>query len=132
MFVKMPSGYHQKNKERLRKEPREMYQNLSEEEKNIKHHNACKKYQNLSEEEEEEKKKKHLYHRERHDNLSEEEKQKIAERRRTYYIIQSNGVKFTHYDFKSKFYAPVFLVPLGLPTKSMFLLSLQFKRVFYS
>ena len=57
MFVKMPSGYHQKNKERLRKEPREMYQNLSEEEKNIKHHNACKKYQNLSEEEEEEEKK---------------------------------------------------------------------------
>ena len=55
MFVKMPSGYHQKNKERLRKEPREMYQNLSEEEKNIKHHNACKKYQNLSEEEEEKK-----------------------------------------------------------------------------
>ena len=55
MFVKMPSGYHQKNKERLRKEPREMYQNLSEEEKNIKHHNACKKYQNPSEEEEKKK-----------------------------------------------------------------------------
>ena len=33
MYVKMPTEYYQKNKERLREETRERYQNLSEEEK---------------------------------------------------------------------------------------------------
>ena len=51
--------YHQKHKERLRKEARERYQNLSEEQKE-KIHNK---------------------------NLSEEQKQKLIEYRRNYYLM---------------------------------------------
>ena len=54
--MKMSTGYYQKNKKKLRKEAREKYQNISEEEK-----------------------KSHLYHRERHKNICEDEKQKISE-----------------------------------------------------
>ena len=35
-YIKVPTGYYQKNKERLQKESCERYQNLSEEEKNKK------------------------------------------------------------------------------------------------
>ena len=33
LYIKMSTGWYQKNKERLRKKARKMYQNLSEEEK---------------------------------------------------------------------------------------------------
>ena len=59
----MVNKYYQKHKEKLRKEARERYQNLSEEEK-----------------------KKRQYHRERNKNLSEEENGKKVEYMRNYYL----------------------------------------------
>ena len=50
----MTNKYHQKNKERLRKEARERYQNLSEEQK-IGKKKVQELYQNFTEEEKEEK-----------------------------------------------------------------------------
>ena len=60
----MVNKYYQKHKEKLRKEAREKYQNLSEEEKE----------------------KKRQYHRECSKNLSEEEKEKKVEYMRNYYL----------------------------------------------
>ena len=59
----MINNDYQKNKEKVRKEARVRYQNLSEEEK----------------------KKKRQYYRERNKNLSEEQKQKQVEHMRNYY-----------------------------------------------
>ena len=59
-YIKMVNKYYQKNKEKLQKEARERYQNLSEEEKEKRQKMARDRYQNLSEEERE---KKHQYHR---------------------------------------------------------------------
>ena len=47
----MTNKYHQKHKERLRKEAREKYQNLSKEEKDKRRKKAQERYQNLTEEE---------------------------------------------------------------------------------
>ena len=47
----MVSKYYQKNKEKLGKEARERYQNLSEEEKQKRRKKARDRYKNLSEEE---------------------------------------------------------------------------------
>ena len=41
LYIKMRNNYHQKNKEKLQKEPGERYQNLSKEEKDKKHQYAC-------------------------------------------------------------------------------------------
>ena len=62
----MVSKYYQKKKEKLLKEARERYQNLSEEEKV----------------------KNRQYHRNGNKNLSEEEKQKKVEYMRNYYLAQ--------------------------------------------
>ena len=43
----MTNNYYQKNKEKLQKEARERYQNLSEEEKDKKRQYARKLYRNL-------------------------------------------------------------------------------------
>ena len=45
----MTNDYYQKNKEKLRKEARERYQNLSEGEKDKKRQYARERYRNLSE-----------------------------------------------------------------------------------
>ena len=45
----MTNNYHQKHKERLRKEAREKYENLSKEEKDKRQNKVPEKYQNLSE-----------------------------------------------------------------------------------
>ena len=58
LYIKMSTGYYQKNKENFSKKVRERYQNLSEEEKDKRHQYA--RYRNLSEEE---KVKKHQYGR---------------------------------------------------------------------
>ena len=47
----MTQEYYQKHKERLQKEARERYQNLSEEEKKKRRRKARERYQNLTEEE---------------------------------------------------------------------------------
>ena len=47
----MTNKYHQKHKERLRKEARKKYQNLSKEEKDKRRKKAQERYQNLTEEE---------------------------------------------------------------------------------
>ena len=47
----MTHEYYQKHKERLQKEARERYQNLSEEEKEKRRRKARERYQNLTEEE---------------------------------------------------------------------------------
>ena len=60
----MENKYYKKNKERLQKEVRERYQNLSEEEKE----------------------KKDQYHRDQTKNLSEKENQKKVEYMRNYYL----------------------------------------------
>ena len=49
----MKNKYHQKHKERLRKEARERYQNLSEEEKNKRRKKAQDRYQKFTEEKKE-------------------------------------------------------------------------------
>ena len=59
----MTNKYHQKNKEKLRKQKRESYQNLS-----------SKKKTEAS------------YYRERNRNLSEEQKQKLGKYGRNYYL----------------------------------------------
>ena len=46
----MTNKYYQKHKERLRKEAREKYQNLSKEEKDKKRKNARERYQNFPKE----------------------------------------------------------------------------------
>ena len=51
----MVNKYYQKNKEKLRKEARERYQNLCEEEKEKRQKKAQDRYQNLSEGEKEKK-----------------------------------------------------------------------------
>ena len=76
----MVSKYYQKHKERLQKEAREKYQNLSEEEKDKRRKKAREKYLNFTEEENG---KRCQYYQER--------KQKLPEYRRTYYLhIKSN------------------------------------------
>ena len=47
----MTQEYYQKHKERLQKEARERYQNLSEEEKEKRRRKAQERHQNLTEEE---------------------------------------------------------------------------------
>ena len=47
----MTNNYHLKHKKRLRKEAREKYQNLSEEEKDKRQKKARERYQNLTEDE---------------------------------------------------------------------------------
>ena len=64
----MVNKYYQKHKEKLQKEARERYQNLSEEEKE----------------------KKRQYHRARNKNLSEEEKVKKVEYIRICYLAHEN------------------------------------------
>ena len=51
MMIKVifSTGYYQKNKERLRKEARERYNSLSEEDKNKMRKVVRERYQNLSE-----------------------------------------------------------------------------------
>ena len=53
LYIKITNNYYQKHKERLRKEAREKYQNLSEEEKGQRQKEAREGYQNLAEEEKE-------------------------------------------------------------------------------
>ena len=69
----MVNKYYQKHKERLQKEARERYQNLSEEEK-TKGKKNLKRYQNFTEEKE----KRHQYYQ--------EHKQKLPEYGRNYYL----------------------------------------------
>ena len=45
----MLTGYYQKSKEKLSKKALEKYQNLSQEEKDIKRQYACERYSNLFE-----------------------------------------------------------------------------------
>ena len=63
----MVNKYYKKNKEKLQKEARERYQNLSEEKKE-------KKFQ---------------YHHDQNKNLSEEGKQKKVEYMRNYYLAHN-------------------------------------------
>ena len=51
----MVNKYYQKHKEKLRKEARGRYQNLSEEEKNKRQNKARARHQNFTKEEEQEK-----------------------------------------------------------------------------
>ena len=53
LYIKITNNYYQKHKERLRKEAREKYQNLSEEEKGKRQKETREGYQNLAEEEKE-------------------------------------------------------------------------------
>ena len=78
----MTTSYNQKHKDKLQKEERKRYQNLSEEEKG-KRQMALGRYQNLSEEKKE---KKRQYHRHCNKNLSEEQKQNQDEYMRNYYL----------------------------------------------
>ena len=71
LYIKMPTGYYQKNKERLQKEACERYQNLLKEEKKKKQKYSCERYQNLFEEGKE---KKRQYYREHHENLPKDKK----------------------------------------------------------
>ena len=66
----MTNDYYQKNKEKLWKEARERYQNLSEEEKDKKRQYALERYRNLSEAE---KGKKRQYGREWYKSLLQDE-----------------------------------------------------------
>ena len=78
----MINKYYQMNKKKLRKEARERYQNVSEEENEKRRKKAQDRYQNLSEEEKE---KKRQYHPTK--NLSVEDKQKKVEYMRNYYLV---------------------------------------------
>ena len=71
----MVNNYHQKHKERLRKEERERYQNLSQEEKDERRRKAGERYANFTEEEKE---KRHQYYLER--------KKKLPDYRRNCYL----------------------------------------------
>ena len=51
----MSNRYYQKHEEKMRKEARERYQNLSEEEKSKRRKKARKRYENFTEEEKEKK-----------------------------------------------------------------------------
>ena len=51
----MVNNYYQKHKERLQKEARERYQNLSEEEKDKRRKKTRERYQNFTDEEKEKK-----------------------------------------------------------------------------
>ena len=62
----MVNKYYQKHKEKLQKEARERYQNLSEEEKDKRQKNVPDRYQ----------------------NLPEEQKQKLLEYMKKYYLAQ--------------------------------------------
>ena len=87
----MLTGDYQKHKEKLRKEARERYQNLSEEEKYKKRQYARERYRNLSEEEIE---KKHQYGDERYENLLGDENRKDYLRLsedQTFFIISTLG-----------------------------------------
>ena len=55
MFIKMTNNNYQKHKERLRKEAREKYQNLSEEKKNKRQKKAQERYQIFTVDEKEKK-----------------------------------------------------------------------------
>ena len=66
----LSTKYYQENKERLRENARERYQNLSKEEKG----------------------KKRQYCRKRYKNLSENEKQKLVEYRKKYYRMRKNAL----------------------------------------
>ena len=68
--------YYRKNKERLRKGPKEGYQNLSEGEENKKQKYGCKRYKKFFEGE---KGKRHQYVRACYENNSEDGKQRIFE-----------------------------------------------------
>ena len=70
LYIKMVNTYYQKNKEKLQKEARERYQNLSEEEKNKKRKYTRERYQYLTEEE-----------KERRRQYDQEVKQKLPEYR---------------------------------------------------
>ena len=48
MFIKMTNNNYQKHKERLRKEAREKYQNLSQEKKNKRQKKAQERYQTFT------------------------------------------------------------------------------------
>ena len=67
LHIKMVNKYYQKHKESLRKESRERYQNLAEEDKD--------------------KRRKKV--RERYQNFPEEQKQKLLEYMRNYYITHN-------------------------------------------
>ena len=81
--IKMVNKSYQKNIEKLWKEARERYQNISEGEKEKRWKKAQDRYKNLSKEEKE---KNHQYHCDQNKNLSEEEKQKKVEYMRNYYL----------------------------------------------
>ena len=68
MSKTLSAKYYQENKERLQKEARERYKNLSKEEKEIKRQYGCERYK----------------------NLSENEKQKLVECRKKYYRTRKN------------------------------------------
>ena len=74
----MVNKHYQKNKEKLQKEARGRYQNLSEEEKEKKR----KSFEGKKE-------KKRQYYRDRTKNLSEEEKQNKIEYMRNYYLTHT-------------------------------------------
>ena len=76
----MVNRYYQKHKEKLRKEARERYQNLSEVEK-------YKRQKKIREEKE-----RQLQYRDRNKNLSEEEKEKKIEFTRNYYLAHKKRI----------------------------------------
>ena len=83
----MLNRYYQKHKEKLWKDVRERYQNISEEEKEKIRKKSQDRFQNLSEEEKE---KKRQYYWERNKDLSEEEKENKVEYMKNYYLAQKN------------------------------------------
>ena len=68
MYVKMVNKYYQKHKERLRKEAREKYESLPQEEKYKRSKKACETYESFTEGEKE---KRCLYYQERNQKLPE-------------------------------------------------------------
>ena len=76
----MAKNYYQKQRERLRKEACERYQNRSEEEKGRRLQKVRKRYEHFTEEEKEKRHSK---------NLSEEQNQKLVEHRRNYYLTNN-------------------------------------------
>ena len=78
----MTNKYYQKHKEKLRKEARERYQHLSEEERQ----KAKKGLRQILKCLWRAKSKKHQYYREHITNLSEEEKEKKVEYMKNYHI----------------------------------------------
>ena len=55
VYMKMANKYYQKHKEKLRKEARERYQNLSEKKRKKGKKKACDRYRNFLDEEKEKK-----------------------------------------------------------------------------